>query len=1143
MNNTNTNKKTMKTLTIGGTTYEIVDDQARKNKVDKTQAEITGSLSMGRKAGTKAGTNSTALGIDVTAATAASYAEGAYTRVGCKAFTIMGIQKDSAGTGGKYFLDSVDGLQVGDVYSVHIYYSNDTSSQAENHGKITAIDTTAKSVAVDNFYTVDERTFATKTSYIDDGLDNEQNSFRIVSKPEVGNRILGYAAHAEGKGNKAYLKASHAEGQENISYGSYAHTEGTKNSAGYCAHAEGAENTASGFWSHAEGKGNSSSGNLAHAEGAGTTASGRGSHTEGNQTEASGDYGHAEGGKTKALAAAAHAEGLSAEATGKYSHAEGNSTKATGIQSHAQGHKSVASSENAHAEGYFSQAKGKNSHAEGQESKTAEAAQASHAEGANTEANGSAAHAEGKSTIANGYASHTEGQSTIANCKHQHVQGKYNLADDPSVNDGCGNYAHIVGGGTSTSVRKNIHTVDWNGNAWFAGKLSQNGVPENDKDLATVELVDQCAYAPRKITEAPISGSMFVVNSTEVLSRGSAIYVINEELVSVGYYKCKYGSEGNGDDVWSLNDVTYWSAGTQLLIHVIGLGTTTRVYVYFLNESNNIFDDYYVLYVDDNTNVWNYKRFLPADRSYVANKLSDKANVKDVDNSLSLKVDKSNAEITGSLSLGRNSNTKAGTYSVALGKNVAASGETSMAHGINTSAPGKGSHAEGTAATLVNESVANSSIANIEKVWRNNAYNFSIAKGIASHSEGGNCIALGDRSHVEGNITFANGNNAHAEGFQTQAFGHCSHVEGWRNKVGTKVNDQNYGFAGHAEGRETIVSANYAHAEGRSSTASGTASHAEGSESLASNSCAHAEGYHSVAQGDSSHAEGNYSTASGSWSHAQGFHVEAGASCAHAEGTYTKAMSQYQHVQGKFNEVDTENKYAHIVGNGSPSTDADPENRSNAHTLDWNGNAWYQGSVTSNGADYAEFFEWVDGNPDSEDRVGMLVTLDGEKMKLANSGDEILGIISGTAAVLGDNYECDWNGKYLTDDFGRILYDEVEEFVETPKTTISEIVNEETGEVEISETTEMETRSLGIFKHPRINPDYDPEQVYVNRANRPEWDTVGMVGKLYLRDDGTCEVNSYATVGVDGVATASAEKTNIRVLTRVNENVVRVLLK
>ena len=38
--------------------------------------------------------------------------------------------------------------------------------------------------------------------------------------------------------------------------------------------------------------------------------------------------------------------------------------------------------------------------------------------------------------------------------------------------------------------------------------------------------------------------------------------------------------------------------------------------------------------------------------------------------------------------------------------------------------------------------------------------------------------------------------------------------------------------------------------------------------------------------------------------------------------------------------MDTENKYAHIVGNGENET-----KRSNAHTLDWDGNAWFAGSV------------------------------------------------------------------------------------------------------------------------------------------------------------------------------------------------------
>lgn len=65
----------------------------------------------------------------------------------------------------------------------------------------------------------------------------------------------------------------------------------------------------------------------------------------------------------------------------------------------------------------------------------------------------------------------------------------------------------------------------------------------------------------------------------------------------------------------------------------------------------------------------------------------------------------------------------------------------------------------------------------------------------------------------------------------------------------------------------------------------------------------------------------------------------------------------------------------------------------------------------------------------------------------------------------------------------------------------------------------------------------------MNRADIPEWDIVGMLGKLYVRDDGTAVVNGYVTVGENGVAIASSEKTNMRVLSRVNENVVRVLLK
>lgn len=48
-----------------------------------------------------------------------------------------------------------------------------------------------------------------------------------------------------------------------------------------------------------------------------------------------------------------------------------------------------------------------------------------------------------------------------------------------------------------------------------------------------------------------------------------------------------------------------------------------------------------------------------------------------------------------------------------------------------------------------------------------------------------------------------------------------------------------------------------------------------------------------------------------------------------------------QHVQGKYNIKDTEEKYAHIVGNGTYNYQTYSPAESNAHTLDWEGNAWY----------------------------------------------------------------------------------------------------------------------------------------------------------------------------------------------------------
>lgn len=95
-----------------------------------------------------------------------------------------------------------------------------------------------------------------------------------------------------------------------------------------------------------------------------------------------------------------------------------------------------------------------------------------------------------------------------------------------------------------------------------------------------------------------------------------------------------------------------------------------------------------------------------------------------------------------------------------------------------------------------------------------------------------------------------------------------------------------------------------------------------------------------VADGMYSHAEGYRTIATGNYGHAEGYQTTSSGDYSHAEGHSTIANGENQHAQGKYNMEDTENKYAHIVGNGE-----DEDNRSNAHTLDWQGNGWYAGSL------------------------------------------------------------------------------------------------------------------------------------------------------------------------------------------------------
>lgn len=160
---------------------------------------------------------------------------------------------------------------------------------------------------------------------------------------------------------------------------------------------------------------------------------------------------------------------------------------------------------------------------------------------------------------------------------------------------------------------------------------------------------------------------------------------------------------------------------------------------------------------------------------------------------------------------------------------------------------------------------------------------------------------------------------------------------GTYEKIGdTKVDLSNYYTKGEADTKFAKLSlyGDTAINVGRKAdTIAGGYSTAEGKDTTASDLYTHAEGAFTTASAVSAHAEGASTTASGYG--------------AHAEGGGTIAAGIWQHVEGRYNKEDTGNTYIHIAGNG-----ADSESPSNAHTLDWEGNSWYQGSIKCGGTGY-----------------------------------------------------------------------------------------------------------------------------------------------------------------------------------------------
>ncbi len=213
------------------------------------------------------------------------------------------------------------------------------------------------------------------------------------------------------------------------------------------------------------------------------------------------------------------------------------------------------------------------------------------------------------------------------------------------------------------------------------------------------------------------------------------------------------------------------------------------------------------------------------------------------------------------------------------------------------------------------------------------------------------------------------------------------------------------------------------------------------------------------------------------------------------------------------------NGVAFLIGNGTG------ERRSNAMYVDYGGNSHLAGAQYVNGADYAEYLEWKDRNTEQEDRVGRFVTLIGDKIAIARKGDFIIGIVSGNPSVIGNDDFHTWAGRYLRDDFGRLILGDV--------TTLEPGTGSE----------------IRLHNQPQSNPLYDESLTYLPRSRRPEWDAVGLVGVMRVYDDGTCREDGFCKAADYGAATAALPGEGsflapvYKVMKRVSDNIIEIFYK
>ena len=532
-----------------------------------------------------------------------------------------------------------------------------------------------------------------------------------------------------------------------------------------------------------------------------------------------------------------------------------------------------------------------------------------------------------------------------------------------SYNTKQSTYAFAVGNGTSDTVRSNAHTLDWNGNAWFAGDVSVGAnntklIKEGEEDFVVVF--------------TPGEGGNFICN--KAFAELEEVYSKNKNIVA------KVDVEGFLGIFSSLTAVInddgekgfYFCFDTAVLF---GEGANSAV-----------------IYLEDGTIL---PQELPA--SVIAPLTFTGAVEATYDGTQPLEINIPEGGLT---------NLQDGTAEGSITSPTSDGGEGVNSFAFNSRVRGDGAIALGsgtgwrtlrqltcaansTHCTYWNEASDNpvypGMLITLDKV------NFVRVIEYGETAENGYPTFFTDEpisttavNNVEfyapygafDNGSVALGQQATANSYgvafpASSAFAPASFAAGGGTAYGQYSTALGLGTAG---GHGAFAMGMYANASGVASFASGALTRASGEASFARGVSAEANGY-------AASADGAY--------------VKANGRASRAEGKNTIASGDHQHVQGIYNLNDTEGRYADIVGGGYENHGTYPTYK-NISALDWDGNSYFAGDVYVNGNGTTIGF-------DGAKKVATEEYVSSAIVGLVDTAPEALNTLNELAAALGDD--------------------------------------------------------------------------------------------------------------------------------------------